>query len=95
MNRIEGMLAGRTLPPPDLDNARHAAEHASVSRETVVQLLREHGPRIASAVRAIPDDQLDQLRDTPVGPMSIAQRLERVLIGHIKVHQGSIEAAIS
>lgn len=95
MNRIEGMLAGRTLPPPDLDNARHAAEHATVSREAVVQLLRENGPRIASAVRAIPDDQLDQLRDTPVGPMSVAQRLERVLVGHIKVHQGSIEAAIA
>src|SRR5215467_162641 len=33
MGRIEGMLAGRTLPPPDLDNARHAAEQAGVSRE--------------------------------------------------------------
>ena len=28
------------------------------------------------------------------GPMAVAQRLERVLIGHIAVHQGSIEAAI-
>jgi hypothetical protein len=27
--------------------------------------------------------------------MSAAQRIERVLIGHMKQHQGSIEAAIS
>jgi hypothetical protein len=26
--------------------------------------------------------------------MSVAQRIERVLIGHMRMHQGSIEAAI-
>lgn len=50
---------------------------------------------IAGAVRAIPDDQLDMVLETPVGPMSVQQRLERVLIGHLKGHQLSIEAAIS
>ena len=96
-DRIEGMLAGRQLAPVDIKaiNAEHATEHADVSRDEVLGMLRETLPQIVAAVRAIPDDQLDQSRDTPAGPMSVAQRLERVLVGHLKVHQGSIEATIA
>ena len=97
MNRIQTMLEGRPLPPVDFReiNASHAQKHSRASRAEVMRILRESGPRIAAAVRAIPDDQLDQSRDTPAGPMSIAQRVELVLIGHLKAHQGSIEAAIA
>jgi len=63
-------------------------------RDEVLRLLRASRNRIADAVRAIPDNQLDIQRETPVGPMSAAQRVEKVLIGHMKQHQGSIEAAI-
>ena len=96
MERIEAMLEGRPLQPVDIGllNARHAAEHGGVTRAEVLQMLREQQPVIAAAVRAIPDEQLDQSRETPAGPMSVAQRLERVLIGHMKQHQGSIEATI-
>jgi hypothetical protein len=98
IDRIQRMARGETLPPPGdfrVSNAEHAAEHAAVTREEVLSALRESKPRIAAAVRAIPDDQLDVSRETPAGPMSVAFRLERVLIGHIKMHQGSIEAAIA
>ena len=98
IDRIQRMVRGETLPPPGdfrASNAEHAVEHASVTKEEVLSSLRESKPRIAGAVRAIPDDQLDVSRDTPAGPMSVAFRLERVLIGHIKQHQGSIEAAIA
>jgi len=97
MHRIQTMLEGRPLPPVDFRevNAKHAVERAQVSREDVLRILRESGPRIVAAVRAIPDDQLDEARETPAGPMSIAQRVELVLIGHLQQHRGSIEAAIS
>ena len=98
MERIRLMAAGSPLPPAgdfrEL-NARHAAENAAVTRAEVLDVLRETKGPIAAAVRAIPDQQLDVERDTPVGPMSVAQRLERVLIGHLKMHQGSIEAALA
>jgi hypothetical protein len=106
MGRIQAMVDGRPLPPPGSsqlrqalqevasENARHAADHAGVTKEEVLRLLREQQPWIAAALRAIPDDQLDQSSGTPVGPMSVAQRIERVLIGHMRMHQGSIEAAI-
>jgi len=97
MERIQVMLAGEVPSPVDFRviNARHAAEHAGVKQADVVARLRESKLPIADAVRSIPDSQLDTMRETPVGNMSIAQRLERVLIGHIKAHEGSIRAAIS
>ena len=107
MGRILALVEGRPLPPigsgqpsqagqaVSSANARHATEHTSVTKEEVLLLLREQQPRIVAALRAIPDDRLDQSSDTPAGPMSVAQRIERVLIGHVQMHQGSIEAAIS
>jgi hypothetical protein len=96
IGRIQGMLAGLPLTAVDFKavNHQHAEKNATVTKNEVLRALRESKPRLAAAVRAIPDSQLDQLRDTPVGPMSAAQRIERVLIGHMKQHQGSIEAAI-
>ena len=97
IKRLQAMLAGGPMPPVDFKviNAEHAEAHADVTRDEVLRILRESKPRIAEAIRAIPDDQLDAQRDTPAGPMSAAQRIERVLIGHVKMHQGSIEAAIA
>jgi hypothetical protein len=97
MNRIQHALHGRTPPPVDFGevNAKHAAEHPHVTREEVLRVFRESGPRLAAAVRAIPDDKLDESVDTPFGPMTIAMRVEMVLIGHLRQHHGSIEATIS
>jgi len=96
IDRIYAMLEGKPMPRVDfkVSNAAHAARHAAVSKEEVIKLLRENRDPIAEAVAAIPDEDLDLMRDTPVGPMSVAQRLDRVLIGHLKQHQGSIQATI-
>ena len=66
-----------------------------VSRDEVLTLLRDNLPEILPRITAIPDEQLDITRETPAGPMSVAQRLERVLIGHMKIHEESIRAAIA
>jgi hypothetical protein len=94
--RIQTMLAGGPLAPINQRavNAEHARSHSGVTKDEVLRLLRASKGRIANAVRSIPDDQLDIERSTPAGPMSAAARVERVLIGHLKQHQGSIEAAI-
>ena len=34
-------------------------------------------------------------KELPSGTMTVQQRIERVLIGHIQGHQGSIEATIA
>lgn len=96
IDRIYLMLEGKPMPPVDFTqaNARHAVQRSGVTRDEVVELLRANEGRIAPRVRAIPDDQLDVEHQTPAGPATVAQRLERVLVGHLKMHQGSIEAAL-
>ena len=97
MGRIQATLEGRPLPQVDIRamNATHAAEQSDVTREEVAVLLRRAGAEIAAAVRAIPDEKLDTALETPFGRMSVKERLERVLIGHVKGHQASIEVAVS
>jgi anti-sigma factor ChrR (cupin superfamily) len=97
MNRIKAIIEDKPTPPVDFKviNAQHANEHAHATRAEVLALLRESKARIAKDVRAIRDDQLDKERQLPSGTMSVQQRIERVLIGHMKAHQGSIEATIS
>jgi hypothetical protein len=97
MGRIKAVLGDQPTPPVDFKqvNARHANEYADVGKAQVVRLLRDVGPMIAKDLRAIPDEKLDMARELPSGRMTVEQRIERVLIGHITGHQGSIEATIS
>jgi hypothetical protein len=97
IDRIRTSLEGRQLPPLNFktDNARQAEEHAGAGRDEVLALLRETRGPVAEAIRSFTDEQLDQATPTAVGAMTVAQRIEAVLIGHIKTHQGSIEAAIA
>lgn len=98
MARIQAVLRDAPTPPIDFKqiNAKHANEFADTTRAEVLNLLRESGNQIAKDLRAIPDEMLDMARELPSGgTMSVQQRIERVLIGHIQGHQGSIEATIA
>jgi DinB superfamily len=97
MSRIKAILGDRPTPPVDFKviNSEHAVEHADATKAEVVALLRDSLGRIAKDIRAIPAEKLDIAREVPSGKMSVQERIERVLIGHMKSHQGSIEATIS
>jgi hypothetical protein len=97
MGRIQTVLRDAPTLPVNFKeiNARHAFEYADVAKAEVVTLLRESGRQIAQDIRAIPDEKLDMARELPSGKMTVEQRIERVLIGHIQGHQGSIEATIA
>ena len=97
IERIRSTVEGRPLQAVDFKemNARHAAERAGATAREVLDLLSESKPRLAALVRAMTDDQLDLAMETPRGPLTVAERIERVLIGHLESHQGSIEAAVS
>jgi hypothetical protein len=97
VQRIEDAVAGRQSQPPDKQrmNAEHARDQADVTRDEVLRLLRETKPTIAASLRAIPEDRLDLAQESPAGLLTVAFRIQAVLIGHIKMHQGSIEVAIA
>jgi hypothetical protein len=97
MDRIQLVLHDQPTPPVDFKqvNAKHANEYADTTKAQVLALLRSSGEQIAKDLRAIPDDKLDKARELPSGKMTVEQRIERVLIGHIQGHQGSIETTIA
>jgi DinB superfamily len=98
MGRIEAVMRDAPTQPVDFKviNAKHANEYADTTKAEVVSLLRDSGREIAKHLRAISDEKLDKARELPSGgTMTVQQRIERVLIGHITGHQGSIEATIS
>jgi hypothetical protein len=97
MGRIQAVLHDSPTPPVDFKqiNRRHAFEYADTTKAEVLTLLRESGARIASDLRTIPDEKLDLTREFPTGKMTVQERIERVLIGHMQSHQRSIEATIA
>jgi hypothetical protein len=97
MGRIETAMREQQAPPLDIKqaNARHANEYADTTKAQVLSLLQDSGRQIAKNLRSIPDEKLDVAQELPSGKMTVQQRIERVLIGHIQGHQGSIEATIA
>jgi hypothetical protein len=95
MSRIRAVLEDKPTPPVDFKviNAEHAIEHADATKVQVLDLLHTNLKRITNEVRSIPDELLDKERQFPTGTMTVEQRIERVLIGHMVAHQASIEAA--
>jgi uncharacterized protein (TIGR03083 family) len=94
---VEMVASGKPVPPLNMDtfdqaNAAHAREHANCTKAETLALLRQNGARAAETVRALGDEQLDRVGGS-MG-MSAAQIIERVLIGHIHEHHGSIKSAL-
>jgi hypothetical protein len=53
-------VTGVTTAAVDEMNARHAAEHANVTKEAAIELLQKNGAAAAAAIRALTDAQLAQ-----------------------------------
>src|ERR1700704_1241921 len=85
MGRIQAVLHDAPTPPIDFKetNKRHANEYADTTKAVVLSLLQDSGRQIAKDLRSIPDEKLDVARELPSGKMTVEQRIERVLIGHI------------
>lgn len=97
MGRVRAILEDKPTPPVDFKvmNAQHLAEHGDATKSEVLDLLRANLKLITNEIRSIPDHALDKERQFPTGTMTVEQRIQRVLIGHMVSHQASIEATIS
>jgi hypothetical protein len=81
--------------PPWLDQRRQSSRRQRRRSCIPTKATGSERHRISQELRAIRDEQLDTERQLASGTMTAEPRIERVLIGHMKSHQGSIEATIS
>jgi hypothetical protein len=82
----------------DAMNARDAAAWTGSSKEETVALLREYAAAAASEVRGWSDAQLGRsgkyLEELPEA-WTVDAWIERILIGHVTGHLGSVRAALA
>jgi DinB family protein len=82
----------------DLDriNAEHARRHAECGKRETIELLTARAEAAADALRNLSDEQLEHsgrlIGDLP--ELTVSQWVELVLIGHVRMHHGSIRAAV-
>jgi uncharacterized damage-inducible protein DinB len=91
---VQRIANGESFPMPNIDkmNAEHAVQYANATKAETLALLRQNGAASAAMVRGLGDAQLDRVGGS-MG-MSAAQAIERILIGHVNDHHGSIRKAI-
>lgn len=96
-------LLGSGQPLPSLTqeifhhgNAQHAAEHATVSKQTLLDALHRGGAQASAIVSGLHDDTLDRSGYfTLINAEITAQDIiENILIGHVRSHLASIKAAV-
>ena len=98
---IAGAIAhGQAVPPITMEmihegNAQHAAQHAHCTKAETLALLRQNGAAAVAAVRGFGDAELDRTATFPIGTMSVAQVVERIMIGHAHDHHGTIKKALA
>jgi hypothetical protein len=76
-------------------NAAHAAQFANATKAETLALLRQNGAAAVASVRGLGDTELERTVTFPMGTMTAAQVVERVLIGHANDHHGTIRKALA
>jgi len=98
---IQPIIAGREIPsavgPSDEGNAKQAAENATLPRDQILRLLRDHGAMATAYLRSLSDEDLDRTVRLPLfgeNPVTAQQVIEWVLIGHAAEHANSLRQGL-
>lgn len=98
---VERFANGETYTPEvNMDeihrsNAEHAREYANVGKDEVLEKLRAGGSAVEDALNQISDEQMENPAGVYGGnPLTVAQVIDYVVIGHTAEHLGSIKATL-
>ena len=99
---VKTVASGQSIPnftPAMLEdmNAKHAAEHANVTRAETLALHKKGAAAAAAVVRGLSDAELDRSGTVLTGmpAMTTQQVVENILINHVKEHLTSIRATLN
>ncbi len=95
------IASGQPLPPLTMEmfhhgNAQHAAEHATVSKQAIIDTLQSGGAKASAIVSELSDEALDRSSHLTLFNTDISAQgaIENILIGHIGSHLESIKAVV-
>jgi hypothetical protein len=99
---VARFVAGETYTPQASmaeiheENAQEAQQHAAVTKAEVLGLLHTSTGAVARELRSLSEAQLDQGAGEFGGhPLTVAQVVEFVVIGHTAEHLDSLRSAVS
>jgi hypothetical protein len=78
-------------------NAKHAQDHATVTRQEAIDLLRQNSATAAAAIRALTDEQLATAATNSLyadAPLTCQHMLEDHAVRHCYHHLAKIQAAV-
>ena len=90
-------VTGVTMADIDAMNAQHAAEHAVVTRQGALDLLRTNSAAAAAAIRALSDEQLSQAAPVSLyadAPLTCQFVLEDHAVRHSYHHLARLRKAL-
>jgi hypothetical protein len=90
-------VTGLTMDDIDAMNARHAAEHAGVTTQAALELLRANSAAAAAAIRALSDEQLAQAAPVSLygdAPLTCQFVLEDHAVRHSYHHLTRLRRAV-
>ena len=79
----------------DDENAEHARQFASCTKEETIRYLAERGEAAAQIVRGLSDQQLARPGQVRGVAWTAAEMIERVLIGHAQRHRAHVQSALT
>jgi len=98
---VKTVASGQSVPNFTMDmlhdmNAKHAQEHAKVSKAETVALHKKSAAAASAALRGLSDADYAKSGTVLVGmpPMSAEQVVGGILMRHIEEHLGSIRSTI-
>jgi hypothetical protein len=92
---LRAIVAGEEVPAPSrTGNAVHAQANPQPDQGETVALVRGNAAEAAAVIRGLSDEDLDRRGRIMLGEVSAAEAVERVFLGHITWHEGSIRATL-
>jgi uncharacterized damage-inducible protein DinB len=97
---LVGAIAhGKAVPTITMEmihegNATHATQFANCTKAETLALLRQNGAAAVATVQGLGETELERTVTFPMGTMTAAQVVERILIGHANGHHATIRRAI-
>ena len=91
-------IVGVTAEAINEMNARHAIEHAAVTKDEAIDLLRQNGAAAAAAIRALGDEQLAKAAPVSLyadAPLTCQFLLEDHAVRHSYHHLARVRRAVA
>jgi hypothetical protein len=97
---VQAVASDAPVPPISFDalnqgNAEHAKRSANVGKAETAALLRSNIASAKTVISGLSDAQLEKTVQFPMGPMSLSQVIQGILVGHAVGHEKSILEARS